>query len=126
MGSEYSVADILQVHQLVWEELAPLSPILFFLHQDQVELALRRLYTFRDEKWMTWALETTTKYPWFQARGLTNFAGWVQFYQEWMPVAEALFNNWPYLKTKIQNPQDDWPLALDQIYHFFQVEKSQT
>lgn len=122
--SEYAMEAILKVHQLVWQELAPLSPVLFYLQQDQVEIALRRLYDFRDQKWMDWALETTTKYPWFQARGLTDFAGWVQFFQAWQPVAEALFNDWPYAKTKISNPHDDWASAFDQIHQFLHIKNN--
>lgn len=119
--SEYPVAEIIQLHQLVWQVLTPLAPILVYLHQDHTESALRRLYSFRDEKWMNWALETTSQYPWFQSRGLNDFAGWVLFFQEWQLVAEQLYRDWPYLKTKIDNPHDDWARAYQQIYRFLQI-----
>ncbi len=124
--SEFPVAEIIQLHQLVWQVLAPLAPILVYLHQDHVESALRRLYTFRDEKWLNRTLETTCRYPWFQSRGLTDFTGWVEFFQAWQLVAEQLFHDWPYQKTKIDNPHDDWARAYQQIFRFLQIEVVQT
>ena len=120
---EYSVEDILKLHQLVWQLLTPLEPTLLYLYQDDTEIALRRLYTFRDEKWMEWALQTTTKRKWFQSRGLNDFAGWVKFFQEWQLVAEKLFRDWPYQKTKIFNPHDDWMTAHQKIRQFLHVER---
>jgi thymidylate kinase len=123
--AEYSVEDILKLHQLVCQELTPLSPILLYLYQDHVEPALRRLYSFRDEEWMERDLQTTSQYQWFQSRGLNDFAGWVQFFQEWQLVAEQLYSDWPYGKTKVENPHHDWALAYQQIYRFLQVEHNQ-
>jgi len=122
---EYSVEDIIELHQLVWQLLTPLEPTLLYLYQDDAEIALRRLNTFRDEKWIEWALQTTTKRKWFQSRGLTDFAGWVKFFQEWQQVAEELFRDWPYQKAKILNPHDDWATAYQKIHQFLQVEHDQ-
>jgi hypothetical protein len=116
--SNKEVEDILQFSQQIGQVLAPLSPILIYLDQEDTGTGLRRLYTLRGEKWMQEALEMTTVYPWFQSRGLKDFVGWVQFFTEWQRVVTQLFNNWPHEKIKIQNPHDDWESAYQQIDSF--------
>jgi hypothetical protein len=122
---EYSLGELTELQQLVGQCLSPVEPILLYLYQDNPEMALRRLYTLRDEKWMEWALQTTTSRKWFRTRGLNDFAGWVKFFQEWQLVVEELFNDWPYRKTKIINPHDDWAIAYQEIYQFLQVDHDQ-
>jgi hypothetical protein len=118
--SNWEAKDILQFSQQIGQVLAPLSPLLVYLEQEDTEAALRRLYTLRGEKWMQEALEMTTAYPWFQSRRLKDFASWVQFFTEWQQVVTQLFNDWPHHKIKIQNPHDDWESAYQQIDAFLQ------
>jgi hypothetical protein len=120
--SEYPVAEIIQLHQLVWQLLAPLAPVLVYLHQDHTEHALRQLASFRDEEWLSWALETTSQYAWFRSRGLNDLAGWVEFFQEWQIVAEQLYRDWPYRKIRVEDPHDDWARAYQRLYRFLQIE----
>jgi thymidylate kinase len=113
--SNIEVEEIVQFNEQMGQALASLSPILVYLDQEDTEAALRRLYALRGEKWMQEALEMTTAYPWFQSRGLKDFAGWVQFFAEWQRVITQLFNDWPHRKIKVQNPHDDWERAYQQI-----------
>jgi hypothetical protein len=113
--SECDQGDIRQFSLQVSQALAPLTPILVYLDQPDTEAAMRRLYSLRGENWIQKALDMTTTYPWFQTRGLKDFAGWVQFFLEWQQVAEQLFNDWPHRKVKIQNPHNDWETAYRQI-----------
>ena len=113
--SNCEAGEIVHFSHQLGQVLAPLSPLLMYLDQQDAEAALRRLYTLRGEKWMQEALDMTTAYPWFQSRGLKDFAGWVQFFEEWQRVAERLYHDWPHRKIKIQNPHDDWERAYRQI-----------
>lgn len=115
---DYPVEEILQLQRLVCEKLAPLAPVLLYLDQDNVELALRRLYTLRDEAQINADIQMTSEYPWFQSRGLSDFAGWVQFFQDWQGTAEQLYSAWPYQKIRVSNAHDGWATAYQQIYHF--------
>jgi thymidylate kinase len=119
--SDVDLAEIVHFNQQVGKAVAPLSPCLIYLDQDDTEIALRRMYAVRGENWMEWALGETIPYPWFQSRGLKGFAGWVQFFEEWQHVAERLYSDWPYHKIKILNPHEDWARAYDQMYAFLQV-----
>jgi hypothetical protein len=99
--------EIFTLNQQMWNAIMPLSPALLYLDQDDTEEALRRLYTFRGNEWMQWALETTTSYAWFRSRGLNDFAGWVRFFKEWRGVVEELFRDWPGKKMKILSAHDN-------------------
>jgi len=69
-------------------------------------------------------LRETTQYQWFKSRGLTDFAGWVQFFQEWHSVAERLYDGWQHHKIIIQNPHDNWSKAYEEMVAFLQIERS--
>ena len=123
--SEVDVEDILKFHQQVWRVLTPLSPILLYIDQDNIDMALHRMYATRGEKWMEDTLKETTQYKWFKSRGITSFSGWVQFFEEWHYVAERLYNDWPHDKKKITNPHENWKKAYEQMYAFMQIDGSQ-
>ena len=118
---EYPLAEIVELQQLVTAELTILSPVLVYLHQADVEKAIGRLPTFRDERLLAKDLETTSRYPWFQSRGLSNLHGWVEFFKEWVEIAEVLFREWPYRKLRVENAYLDWKRAYQQIYRFLQI-----
>lgn len=117
---EYPIDEIVKCHQLVWKELKSLAPALIYLHQDDIEKAMNRLSTMRRQSILEKDLETTSHYKWFQRRGVQGIDGWVQFFGEWQEVAERLYYDWPYRKTKIKNPHDDWEQAYQNMYGFLQ------
>ncbi len=55
--NEHPVAEIMDICHLVYQEIAPLEPTLLNFHQDNVEIALKRLRAVRGEEWMAWALQ---------------------------------------------------------------------
>jgi hypothetical protein len=120
--SECSLEEITSFVRKVGRALLPLAPVLVYLDQEDTESALARLYTWRGELWMNNTIGWTTQYPWFQSRGLHDFAGWVQFFTEWRKVAEQLYDDWPSWKLKILNPHANWPSAYQQMQTFLQVE----
>jgi hypothetical protein len=118
--SEYSIAEILAVHQLVWKELSAVAPALIYLYQPDVENAMQRLYQERDRAIVAKDIAFTSHYPWFQNRGWNNFDGWIEFFTEWQAVAEILYQDFPYRKAKIENPQADWDQSYQQMIGFVQ------
>lgn len=113
--AEYPVGEIIALQDSVNHALGPASPILIYLYQADVEEALGRLYELRDDRWMSQELKMTSTYPWFQSRGKDDFSGWLEFFGEWLDVAEELYRRWPYQKLKVENPHDDWGLAYSII-----------
>ena len=116
--AEFPVEEIMQLHQRVWQALEPLSPVLLYLYQEDVEGALGCLCAARGEARMAAEFENTNRYPWFQRRGLFDLAGWVGFCGEWILVAEKLFEDWPYRKARIENPYEDWGRAYREMQRF--------
>jgi len=54
-------------------------------------------------------------------RGLGGLMGWARFFEEWRPVAELLYADWPYAKVRILNPHTDWVRAYGQLAAFLEV-----
>jgi thymidylate kinase len=119
--SAYPADAVLRYHQHVWQVLEPLAPVLIVLHQDDTEVALRRNYALRGEKWVQEEMRHTATHAWFLSRGQADFEGWVGFFEEWGQVAEQLYADWPYHKTKVVNAHDDWPAAYAQMAAFLQL-----
>jgi len=71
-------------------------------------------------------LRETIQYQWFKSRGITDFAGWLQFFKEWHHIAEILYKDWPYKKKKILNPHENWARAYEQMQAFMQIEGNQS
>jgi len=117
---EYPLEEIIEVHQRVWKELHALSPVLIYLHQDDVEKAMQRLVTQRRKSALQKDWETTSQYLWFQRRGLSGMEGWVQFFSAWQEIAERLYSDWPYCKIKVTNAHEDWEQAYQKMDHFLQ------
>jgi tRNA uridine 5-carbamoylmethylation protein Kti12 len=119
--STYPAEDVVRYHQHVWQVLEPLAPVLLYLYQDNTDAALRRNYALRGEQWVEEMLQSTSTYAWFQSRGRADFDDWVRFFVEWGQVAECLYADWPYRKTRMLNPHDDWPAAYQQMAAFLQL-----
>ncbi len=119
--SEVAPGEILQYYRRVCEILGPLAPALVYLDQPDTDAALRQLAVMRGDNWMAETLAETTGYPWFQTRGLSGFTGWVRFFEEWRPVAEHLYADWPYGKVRILDPHADWARAFAKLDEFLKV-----
>ena len=122
--SEYPLDEILDIHKMVWKELSPLNPVLIVLYQDDIQIALKRLYTMRNKELIEKDIKTTSQYAWFRSRDLNDLSGWVQFFNEWQAVAAQLFRDWPYAKIKITNPHDDWGVAYQEMVRFFELNEN--
>jgi len=120
--SENEIDEIVDFNRAVYQVLTPLAPVLIYLDQADTEVALRRMYAARGEAWMAQTLAETLPYPWFQSRNITDFAGWVQFFVAWQPIADRLFADWHHRKLRILNPHDDWAGTYKQMRAFPQLE----
>ncbi len=110
--------EIIEFSRQIWQVLIPLSPVLFYLDQDDIRSAMQRLYTLRREAWM----EATPDYPWFRSRGWDGLEGWVRFFEEWRAVEENLYRDWSGRKMKIFEPHANWPRSYHRMLDFLQVE----
>ena len=116
--------EVLQFSQQVWQAISGLSPVLIYLDQDDTEAALRRLFVMRGSQWVQWALDETLSYAWFQARGLKDFEGWVQFFEEWRDMEDELFRAWPGRKIRVLNAHEDWPGRYGELGKFLEIQNN--
>jgi thymidylate kinase len=115
-----AVEEIVEQQEMVSTVLGSLSPTLIYLFQPDVRLAFERLRELRDETWWNEVLEKTSRYAWFRSRDKNDFDGWVDFFTEWLEVAEILYQRWPHSKVKVENPHDDWDRASATIDAFLE------
>ena len=116
--SAYPIEAIVEIHRLVWRELADVDPSLIYLYQADVEKAMKRLYHERDREIVAKDIKFTSQYPWFKKRGLNDLDGWIKFFTEWQEVAEILYKDFPYRKVIIENPYEDWNQSYQQMIEF--------
>lgn len=116
--AEFPLDKIIELQDRVNSVLAPLSPVLIYLYQEDVHEALGRLHESRGDGWMSRTLEKTSKYSWFQSRNKNDFSGWLEFFDTWLDIAEELYTRWPHKKLKIENPHNNWELAYSKINQY--------
>lgn len=116
--SECTIEQIAEFSRQIWQVIVPLSPVLFYLDQEDIRSAMQRLYTQRREAWM----DTTPDYAWFRSHEWNGLEGWVRFFEEWRKAEENLYCDWLGRKLKILNPHADWANSYCQILDFLQVE----
>jgi hypothetical protein len=119
--SEVPEHEIVAYIRDVNQALEPLNPMLIHLDQENTESALRQLYAFRGQQWMDDTLDETMQYAWFQSRKLSDFAGWVRFFEAWTDLAHHLYDEWPHQKLRVLNAHDDWRKAWERIDRFLQL-----
>lgn len=112
-------ADALRRYQqAVTATLAPAAPALIYLEQDSVAIALGRLYGARGREQLNEEIARAEQEPWFQARDLTGFEGWLYFFADWMTLLQQLYADWPFPKLQVRNAHEQWPRAYDDAMTF--------
>lgn len=120
--SEIDPARIVEFAHKEEEVLSPLSPILIYLSQGDTQAALERLYPMRGASWVQSNLDEMSSYPWFQNRGISDFTGWVTFFEEWRKLSDQLFMDWNHPKLNLKDSHSNWSKNLRQIKKFLHLE----
>lgn len=113
-----SAAVLHRYQHAVTAALAPLEPALIYLDQDSVAMALGRLYGVRGREQLNEEIARAEQEPWFQARELTGFEGWLYFFADWMALLQQLYDVWPFPKHRVKNAHEHWPSAYDNAMTF--------
>ena len=68
--------------------------------------------------WKQHIFEAFDSKKWFTDRGLSGLPGMLALLEEWAQVTSTLYDRVPFPKVKIQNPHEDWELAMQQMRAF--------
>jgi len=122
--------------------IAPMSPVLIYLDQDDVGAYVSRLYgqIMAGETWMLQMLASR----WFRARGImwpspllkvmpkllfqrlrdSQRNAFVRFFDAYRELASKLFGDFPYPKLLVVNPRDNWDKSFRRVETFFDLEEA--
>lgn len=91
----------------------PVSPLLIYLVQADVELAIRTVCAQRGPDWLQSQLDWKLAFPYAQRRGLSGIEGLVALYRDYRRLTDRLFAAFAADKLVIDTSGADWP-AYDQ------------
>ncbi len=127
--SGHSEQDVLESTHQLNSIIAVLNPVLIYLMPTNVAQLHTKIaeeknknwhQSGREGSWEDWGNEIYEQQQWFTRRSLTSQA-MPRFFEEWMPIAERLFERYPFRKIKIQDPQEDWEQTLDSLRDFLHL-----
>jgi len=108
-------ATVNQICAEVQRQAAPAEPFLVYLRPNDIAAAIARVHQARGEPWSSRNLAFVQDSPWARRHGLRGRDAVVGLYQAWELVAAWLFDQYPFGKLMVPDPQHDWPTALRAI-----------
>ena len=126
-----SQEGVLKSNQQVIEAIQGLKPALIYFKIQLLSEFTVEMIEGKEAEWQragfpgTWVehvYEAFDNQIWFTERHLSGLAGLLAFLEEWAVVAENLYENLPFPKIQIVNPQQDWRKAMGQMRQFLGLE----
>lgn len=108
-------ATATQICAEIQQEVAPAEPFLVYLRPTDIAAAIARVHQARGEPWSSRNLAFVENSPWARRRNLRGRGAVVRLYQAWEPVVSRLYDQYPFGKLVVPDPQHDWPAALQAI-----------
>lgn len=90
--------------------IKPLSPLLIYFHQDDVDSALRAVSTQRGEKWVNYQVNWKLESPYAKRRGLAGLAGLIALYRDYRALTDQLFADLDIPKISIETSRQEWAI----------------
>ena len=127
--SGHSENEILESNRRVISLIAALDPVLIYLAPKDIEQLHTEIAKQRNEQWRAsgregsweeWGDDVYVQQKWFLDRSL-NSQAMAQFFNEWVLIADRLFERFPYRKLRIPDPQTDWEDTYGSIRAFLEV-----
>jgi hypothetical protein len=104
-------ADIALIRGYVQDVLTaikPLRPLLVYLHQHDVERAIRTIAAERGDAWVTYQVEWKLASPYAVRRGLAGLEGLIALYRDYRRLTDQLYAELDVPKISIENSGQEW------------------
>ncbi|MGT0247803.1 hypothetical protein [Burkholderia cepacia] len=88
--------------------IAPLSPLVIYFWQRDIDAAVRTVCAERGDDWVTYQTDWKLAAPYCMRRGLTGLDGLIALYRDYRRTTDALFAQLPLDKLSIENGDRDW------------------
>ncbi|NSW54133.1 MAG: hypothetical protein HPY85_16640 [Anaerolineae bacterium] len=116
-----------EASQSVLQAIRPLAPVLIRYVADDLRTFTANVIHAKEQEWRqagfagSWAghiYAALNHQPWMRTRGVSGFAGFCDFLEDWSQVAAQLFADFPYGKIELHDPWRDWPGSMQQLRAF--------
>jgi hypothetical protein len=88
--------------------IKPLSPLLIYFRQDDIDSAIHTIATYRGETWVKYQVNWKLESPYARRRGLTGLDGLIVLYREYRALTDQLFADLDIPKISIENSRQEW------------------
>lgn len=105
---EASFDELASYCECLAQVIEPLSPLVVYLRQENVERAVRTVCAERGEAWVKYQVDWKLKGPYAVRRSLSGLEGLIALYQDYRLVTDALFDRLRLDKMVIENSERDW------------------
>jgi hypothetical protein len=99
----------------IQRQAAPAEPFLVYLRPTDITAAITRTHHTRGQPWSGRNLAFVDNSPWARLRNLRGLGAVIALYQAWEAVVNPLYDQYPFGKLMLTDPQQDWPAALTRI-----------
>ena len=100
---------IAEYNRAVAEVIQPLSPLLIYFYQEDVERAIRAIAAQRGEAWVKYQVDWKLQAPYSRRRGLAGLEGLIVLYKDYRELTDKLYAGLDLAKLAIENSHQDWP-----------------
>jgi hypothetical protein len=95
--------------------IRPLTPLLVYFYQEDVEHAVRTISAQRGPEWVKYQVDWKLQAPYCRRRGLAGLDGLIALYKDYRTLTDALFAGLGLAKLAIENSQQTWPVYYERI-----------
>jgi hypothetical protein len=100
---------------MIVRQVTPAEPFLVYLRPTDIAAAITRTHHTRGQPWSGRNLAFVDNCPWARLRDLRGLGAVSALYQAWEAVVNLLYDQYPFGKLMLTDPQHDWPAALARI-----------
>jgi hypothetical protein len=112
---EAGSAAIVEYSRGVEEIIRPLTPLLIYLYQEDVERAIRAIAVQRGEAWVTYQLNWKLRAPYSRRRNLDGLEGLIAVYKEYRKLTDELYARLDLARLAIETSRQDWAVYYQRI-----------
>jgi hypothetical protein len=99
----------------VEEVVLPLTPLLIYFYQDDVDAAIRAIAAQRGVEWVKYQVNWKLQAPYSRRLGLEGLDGLISLYKNYRALTDELYAGLGLAKPAIENSQRTWGAYCDLI-----------
>jgi len=130
--SGYSEHEAIESSRRIVSVITELSPVLIYLAPEGISQVLAQVTEAKNQEWQKagkegswqqWGNDVYERQSWFTSRSLKGEDAIVRFFYEWASISDKLYEEVPFHKIKIVDPQADWEGSMHRIEGVLELEK---